>query len=35
MTISKEKSLISRTGALELAKRFMAEGVTRDLSPVS
>lgn len=35
MTISKEKSLISRTGALEFAKRFMAEGVTRDLSPVS
>ena len=35
VTISKEKSLISCTGALELAKRFMTEGVSRDLSPVS
>lgn len=35
VTISKEKSLVSKTGALEFAKRFMCDGVSQDLSPVS
>lgn len=34
-SISKEKSLISHSGCLEFAKRFMCNGVTEDLSPVS
>lgn len=33
--MQKEKSLVSSTGALEFAKRFMTEGVQVDLSPVS
>lgn len=33
--ISKEKSLISSTGACEFAKRFMVDKVALDLSPVS
>lgn len=35
VTISIEKSLVSDKGALEFAKRFLTEGGTVDLSPVS
>ena len=35
VTISAEKSLISHRGACEFAKRFMVEGLTKDLSPIS
>lgn len=35
MTISKEKSLISQTGALEFAKRFVTDRGQCDFSPVS
>lgn len=35
VTISKEKSLVSRSGAAEFAKRFMTDGCSQDLSPVS
>lgn len=35
VTISKEKSLISSTGACEFAKKFLTEGGRVDLSPVS
>ncbi|GLT65563.1 hypothetical protein SLA2020_379900 [Shorea laevis] len=35
VTISKEKSLVSRTGALEFAKGFMCDGVRTDLFPIS
>ena len=35
VTISKEKSLVSHTGAMEFAKRFIADWGTQDLSPVS
>lgn len=33
--ISYHKSLISTTGALEFAKRFLVKNVSKDLSPVS
>ncbi|CAA0809355.1 Uncharacterized mitochondrial protein AtMg01110 [Striga hermonthica] len=33
--ISKQKSLTSRTGAAEFAKRFRLKGLTVDVSPVS
>lgn len=35
VTISKEKSLISFTGAMEFAKRFITDWGTQDFSPVS
>lgn len=35
VTISKEKSLISHSGALEFAKRYITDAGMRDLSPVS
>lgn len=35
VTISKDKSLVSRTGALEFAKGFMCDGVRTDLFPIS
>ncbi|KAG8369219.1 hypothetical protein BUALT_Bualt15G0128700 [Buddleja alternifolia] len=35
VTISRQKSLVSHTGALEFAKRFRVRGGRRDLSPVS
>jgi len=35
VTISKEKSLISSTGALEFAKKFITDEGSMDLSPVS
>jgi hypothetical protein len=35
VTISTEKSLVSRTGAMEFAKRFISDYGTMDLSPVS
>lgn len=35
VTISKEKSLISFTGVMEFAKRFITDLGTQDLSPVS
>lgn len=33
--ISYQKSLISNTGAAEFAKRFLVNGLTKDLSPIS
>lgn len=35
VTISKEKCLVSTSGAMEFAKRFIADGGLNDLSPVS
>lgn len=35
VTISKEKSLVSTTGAMEFAKRFIADDGRNDFSPVS
>lgn len=34
-TITQSKSLIENLGALEFAKRFWSDEVTRDFSPVS
>lgn len=35
VSISKSKSLISSTGCIEFAKRFLVNGLTLDLSPIS
>lgn len=35
LTISKQKSLISDTGAAEFAKRFIIKDMSKDISPVS
>lgn len=35
VSISQSKSLISSTGCIEFAKRFMVNGLTSDLSPIS
>lgn len=35
VSVSRDKSLVSKEGALEFAKRFMVKGVRKDLSPIS